>query len=321
MPAVETDSREDRSGDLVGGRYLLKAVVGRGAHAVVYRATDSLLGGDVALKVLSLAVAGNQEFAIRIVREQRAMAALRGSYAPEIYGATATNDGALCLVMELLGGIDLDEHLILRDEVNYPVTIDEVLSWIGPVVETLQLAHDLGIIHRDIKPGNIFIIGEPKIGSDVRVLDFGLAHLSSATRITKAGLLIGSPSYIAPEVWRGEPDRMDQRLDAYSVAAVIYRCLCGQVPFPHELLRDKLKAALGAPRPKISITRPELPIELDDWLARALSIEPEARYRSISQMWDAFLNAVGRPGSVECSVARPTRLDIPEAPAGRQQRN
>jgi serine/threonine protein kinase len=146
-------------------------------------------------------------------------------------------------------------------------------------------------VHRDLKPGNIFVLGRGGPGG-VRLLDFGLSSSEASTPITRDGIVIGSPSYIAPEVWAGNPRALDHRADVYSLGAILFRALGGQVPFPVEGLHEKLVAATTAERPSLHALRPDLPQMVDEWVRRALEIDPGRRFSSVRETWDALRRAL-----------------------------
>lgn len=264
-------------------------VIGRGGHSFVYKARDRKSGGLVAVKMLHDRVAGEPEYAVRMTREQRAMASLEGTAAAQVYGLTTSPDGALCLVMELLEGVDLDDHLIEIEAEHRRAELGAVLDWLAPVVDTLEVAHEAGIVHRDLKPGNIFLLRD----GGVRLLDFGLAKLTSSAPLTRRGTVMGSPSYIAPEVWAGAPEAIDHRVDIYSLGAIVFRALAGRVPFPGDTLKQKLDKVTGGKRPSLHELRPELPREVDDWVRQVLAVEPSGRFWRIRAMHAALLAALG----------------------------
>ena len=179
----------------------------------------------------------------------------------------------------------------------------EVLRTLDPVARALHTAHTKGIIHRDVKPANIFRVN-PEQGGGVRLMDFGLVKIAGSEQLTQAGMIAGSPSYIAPEVWRCEA--FDHRIDVYSLAAVAYRCLAGRTPFaapnPLELFMKVIKDE----RPRLSPFRPELPPEIDTWVAQALAIDKDQRYPYVSTMWNDLLRIVMRGTSPSAEKARAT---------------
>jgi len=189
-----------------------------GGHGVVYSAYDRDSGATVALKFLHDSVAIDPQYNIRMLREAQVMAALAGTSAIRVYGLRTTPEGALYLVMELLTGVDLDDHLTELEATGERLSVHRLFELLDPIVDTLEAAHARGIVHRDMKPANIFVLDS----GGVRLLDFGLAKVLTASPLTNDGMIAGSPSYIAPEVWRGNPRMLDQSAST-SIPSARYR--------------------------------------------------------------------------------------------------
>lgn len=277
-------------GKVLAGRYRLMQVVGRGAHGLVYRGIERETNAEVAVKVIHTGVSHRTELETRMRREYDALRALSGTAATRVY-ELVEQDEALCLVMELLHGQDFDEYLADIEEQGKLIDAPTLVEYLDPIADTLEHAHELGILHRDLKPGNIFIPGRGARGG-VRLLDFGLSRSGSSTPITLDGVVIGSPSYIAPEVWEGNPGTLDRRIDVYSFGAIIFRALAGRVPFPAESLREKLEAATTARRPSLRAVRPEFGPQIDAWVEKALAIRRQDRFDRVHAMWNALLEVL-----------------------------
>ncbi len=280
-------------GDTIGARYRLKAVIGEGGQATVYRADDLEKGGEVAVKVLNLRTSRDPAILERVTREQQAMMALAGTNAVKFVDAVRTQSGSLCLVMELLQGTDLQSELEAREAKGDLMSVDRVIEVMSPIVETLEKAHSVGIVHRDLKPGNIFVI-DPAVGGGTRLLDFGFARLQSSQQVTKTGMVLGSPHYIAPESWRGLPGTSDGRADVYALGVILFRALGGRLPFAGKNLQESLRLTTTAERPSLHALRPELSNNVDIWVERALAIDPEERFRGVGACWAELLWALGR---------------------------
>jgi eukaryotic-like serine/threonine-protein kinase len=276
-------------------RYELLNVIGRGGHSLVYRALDRELLAEVAIKVLHPSFALDSAHAVRLKREGHAMLELSGTSAVRVIELCRARDDALCLVMELLVGKDLDGYLSELQSWGVPVPWDTLLELLEPIVDTLETAHFRGIVHRDLKPGNIYVL-DPAHGGGVRLIDFGLVKLIDAEPLTQPGFVVGSPSYMAPEVWNGDPMRIDHRVDVYSLGAIVFRALAGGVPFEAQRISEKLRLATTAERPSLHARRPDLPPHIDEWVRRALAIEPDERFGSVRELWDDFREIV-RDGS------------------------
>ena len=281
----------DRTGQVIADQYTLDALIARGGQSEVYRARRRSDETEVAIKVLSDPLAADAQFRERMLREAQAMANLTGTAAVRLLDQCWTNDGVLCLVMELLRGTDLEHHLEALEARGQRADPQWLLTLLRPIVETLEIAHSQGIVHRDLKPANVFVV-DPAAGGGVRLLDFGFAKFARLPGVTEVGFVAGSPSYIPPESWRGNSAAIDRRADVYSLGAVIFRTLGGQPPFAAPELVDLLQLVTTAPRPSLVTLRPDLPAPLDEWVWSALAIEPESRFQSVTALLDALVNTL-----------------------------
>lgn len=284
---------------IVDDRYELLEVLGKGGHGVVHRARDLSTGALVAIKSLHDSVAADPEYAIRMLREAQAMAALSGTSAVRVHEFRTSQRGKLYLVMELLQGRDFDQYLYELETRGERVSPRFLLDAFEPIVDTLEAAHERGIIHRDLKPSNIFLVEEGGEHRGVRLLDFGLCKLKSASyALTQNGMIAGSPSYIAPEVWRGDPGALDHRLDVYSLGAIAYRALTGRVPFDAPSLFEKFELVMKAERPSLHAYRPDLSEYVDDWVKQALAVDANERFQNVRALWNALRGIIGTTPSL-----------------------
>ncbi len=289
---------------MIDKRYRLESELGRGGHGLVFRAFDQEQNLDVALKILNQAISDDPQYTVRLWREAQSLAALWGSSVVQVYGfGTDEENGFVYMSMELLEGETLADHLRDLEQFGDRMSAFSVLETLDPVARALHTAHTRGIIHRDLKPSNIILLF-PEKGGGTRLMDFGLAKIQGSMQLTQAGMVAGSPSYIAPEVWRAKP--FDHRIDVYSFAAVIFRALAGQPPFTGESMVDILMAATMGERPALSPIRPELPRDVDEWVKKALAIEAEDRYPYISSMWNDLIKIVMAGNGPSSSKARQT---------------
>ncbi|HKY38021.1 MAG TPA: serine/threonine-protein kinase [Polyangiaceae bacterium] len=279
----------DRIGQIIGQRYELLQVIGRGGQGMVYRAQDRWMQRAVAIKVLGSKAAREAHTVERLMREQQALSALKGTSAVELFDVCRGNDGELCLVMELLKGMDLDEYLYATEQRRERVPLQRIADLFEPIVSTLETAHAAGILHRDLKPANIFLLES----GDVRLLDFGMARLKKSAPLTAAGTVMGSPSFMAPEAWSGVSDLMDQRADVYSLGVILFRVLAGELPFEGENLTQKFAFATTAARPSLRELRPDLPRAIDGWVEAALAIDRDQRFGNVRALWNALLGVLG----------------------------
>jgi eukaryotic-like serine/threonine-protein kinase len=274
----------DRSDEIVGGRYRLIAVLDRGGQGAVYRGVDLRMGDEVAVKVLVPPDKVDASFRERMLREVHALTVLAGTAAVRIYHQVWGDDGALFLIMELLRGANLETCLDVAKERQQPLGFADLLPILEPVVSTLEIAHAAGILHRDLKPGNIFVQND----GTVRLLDFGFAKFLRMRSLTLAGHIAGSPSYIAPECWKETTETLDQRIDVYGFSAVAFRALAGRPPFVGDSVIHIMRQCSSAPRPSLHALRPDLPPAIDDWVKAALAIERDERFTTVRASWRAL---------------------------------
>ena len=268
-PAVRAD-RQLARGERVGEHQILD-VVGRGAFGTVYRAVHPVLERQVAIKVLHSS--DDPGVAQRFVDEARAIHRIRHPNLVEVTGFGELPNGQLYYAMELLNGGTLAAHL----EAKGPLEPALALYVLSAVAEALDAAHAQGILHRDLKPDNIFIEGEFAPGCRVKLLDFGIAKLlgeGSAVR-TRSGMLIGTPAYMSPEQCGGEP--MDERSDVYALGVIAFELLTGKRPFPGKTVRETMAQHMFEPPPRASQAHAGLPVSVDAPLLAMLSKVPAER--------------------------------------------
>jgi serine/threonine-protein kinase len=289
---------------LIANRYEVGEVVGRGGYGMVCRGFDRVAGRPVALKMLSPEAGRDPDVVERMLREQQALVALSGTCAVTAIDLCRLESGAPCLIMEWLDGRDLEQELSEREARGALGSMDQLLRALEPLTQTLGRAHELGLVHRDIKPANIFVTSGPE--PSTRLLDFGLSRMKSAAPLTQLGMVMGSPSYIAPETWRGNSSALDGRADLFSLAVIVFRWLTGKLPFDAPDLLGKMNAVTTGPRPSVVALRPELPPALDSWMARALAVEPDARFQTAQDFYLAFgAAAMGLEPPDDASGTRP----------------
>jgi serine/threonine-protein kinase len=277
-----------RIGQRVKKRYEILAVIGEGGQGSVYKARDRRDGDEVAIKVLN-GKAADPAAAERMHREAGALVTLWGTCAVKVVDQGWTDDGCFAIVMELLIGEDLEAACKRYEQVGKHLPLSTVVSVFEPLVSTLERAHNSGIVHRDLKPSNVFVLDD-SVGGGVRLLDFGFAKFLRMSKLTEAGMIAGSPSYVAPETWDGM--EADPRADVYALAAMMYRTLAGRPPFTGTI-GELLQSVSTAPRPSLRALRPELPEAIDDWTLYGLAIKREGRFQTVRALWNAFLGALG----------------------------
>jgi serine/threonine protein kinase len=273
----------------MAGAYVLKRELASGGGGTVYEAQHRILGRRAAVKVLRRQLAASAQMNARFLQEARAVNMIKHPNIVDILDFGDLPDGRPFYVMELLEGIDL--RSILTERGRFPAT--EVLEILEPVCSALQAAHDLGIVHRDLKASNIFIgtAGEKRV---IKLLDFGIAKLmrpeGGEGGLTVVGTRLGTSYTMAPEQIRG--DAVDQRTDIYALGVVLYHLLTGQYPFRAETMTDIERQHLEAPPPRPSQAAPVSPA-LDVVVLRCMEKSPERRYPSARAFMEALRDAVG----------------------------
>ncbi|MCA9628146.1 MAG: serine/threonine protein kinase [Myxococcales bacterium] len=281
-------------GSVIQDRYRILAKVGSGAHGVVYRARDLETRDEVALKFLGSGFGFDPQYNRRLEREAQAMARLRGTHAVHVHNIRHTDDGLTYIVMEMLHGHNLEDYLAQAEQLGGQIKPDRLLMLLRPVVDTLEAAHAQGIVHRDLKPANIFVI-DKQHGGGVRLLDFGLVKVLNASALTDDGMVAGSPSYIAPEAWAGNPRILDHRIDLYALGVIVFRALSGHLPTPRGGLINTMQWATGGERPSLHALRTSLPPSIDFWVEKALAIAPEDRFQTVRSQLNALESILATP--------------------------
>jgi serine/threonine-protein kinase len=254
------------------GKYIVECVIGEGAMGVVYRASDPLINRRVAIKVMADSLAKDPTLRERFLREAQAAGSLQHPNLVTIYDFGEIDDH-LYIAMEYIEGDDLAD--LLRKRV--PIPIDQALDLVIGLLQGLAFAHKRGIVHRDIKPANIRVDGE----GHARLMDFGVAHLSTS-EMTNTGVLLGTPSYMAPEQITGNPVSVET--DIFSVGAVLYELIAGTRPFHGDTLQALMYQVLMKVPDSLDVVVPGLPSGLNLIVMRALEKEQSQRYRSALAM-------------------------------------
>jgi serine/threonine protein kinase len=284
-------SPDPAAGTVVAG-YRIVEQAGSGGMGVVYRAEETGLGGrPVALKLLPPALAGDPDFRARFLREMRVAAAIDHPNIVPIYRA-GEDRGLLYLAMRYVHASDLRRVLQAEGRLDPGRT----LAILDQVARALDAAHARGLVHRDVKPGNI-LLAPPVIDGDpehVYLVDFGLARSDSDDRsIGGPGSFLGTPRYAAPEQAAGRP--VDGRADGYALGCVLYECLTGQPPFPDGSGEAVLLAHLESPPPQVTTLRPDLPPAINQVIAQAMAKAPADRFPTCRALITAARHALTRP--------------------------
>jgi eukaryotic-like serine/threonine-protein kinase len=287
------------------GRYEIIGELGRGAMGIVYKARDPVIGRLVAIKTIRVGdfTAPHQIEGLktRLVREAQSAGSL---FHPNIVTVfdVGEEDGLSYIAMELVEGVSLEDVL----ESDQVLSESTILHIARQVADALDYAHQRGIVHRDIKPGNILVTQDGR----VKVADFGIAKVGSA-KMTQTGMLLGSPAYMAPEHFQGQP--LDGRSDIFALGVVIYELITGQPPFAEENLGTlSYKIVHEDAVPPIRL-KPSISPSLNDLVMKALARDPKLRFQNAGELCTALDALLGRSPSAHGTVDIPAAAQQSEA--------
>ena len=268
------------------GKYQLERIIGRGGMSDVYRARHSSMGREVAVKVLHRHLSMDGAFVVRFQREASLMARLRHPHIVLVLDFDHQN-GTYYIVLERVEGSTLAAEISARNRTGTGFSLPEVAILLCGVGSALDHAHAVGMIHRDLKPGNVFFTpdGEPVIG------DFGMAQIAGLSGATPTGSVGGTPAYMAPEQGLGRA--IDRRSDIYSLGVIVFQLLTGRIPFQADSPVAMMMKHANAPLPDPQSLNPALPDAVSDIISTALEKAPADRYDTAGEFSDAMARAVG----------------------------
>ncbi|WP_433930225.1 serine/threonine-protein kinase [Sorangium cellulosum] len=306
-------------------KYRLERRLGGGGMGDLWLGFDIKLRRRVVIKFIRSFAATEPELIARFEREARASARVRSPYVIETYDY-GVDRGCAFIVMEYLEGEDMNRRLDREQK----LPLAQAATLFTQLGKALDAVHAAGVIHRDLKPGNIFITSS---GGDelVKVLDFGVAKSScSRDRITKTGMVLGTPRYMSPEQTMA-PKQVDYRSDLWSMAVILFRAITGQCPFAGATINELVRHICQTSFPRASALAPELPPSIDAFFTRAFQFDPGARFQSGKEMMEAFAAIVqqapaslrspeppraipGPPPSERSAIMKRRALGVPAAP-------
>jgi predicted Ser/Thr protein kinase len=301
-------------GKVIDGRYEIQARIGEGGMGVVYKARQTTIDRVIALKMLNAQVAGDPNWVQRFANEARACSRLQHPNTIRMFDFGQTPDGRLFMTMEFLDGVSLRDALA-----KGPLAPHRVVKILNQCCASLAEAHSIGIIHRDIKPDNVFLLNMAGQPDFVKLLDFSVAKLIESDRMkTQAGVVFGTPQYMSPEQGRGLP--LDARSDLYALGILAFEMLTGAVPFhddnPMTVIQMHLHAAVP-PLPQ------SIPYSVQQIVRRALEKEPSRRYQSSGEMMQQCQNVFAEltqgampVGAQRTMIAGPPGMQQPMPPRG-----
>jgi len=309
-------------GDILGGRYELLSLLGVGGTGAVFEARHITIGRVVALKILLPEIAANPTVAQRFLQEAQTANAVRHRNIVEVIDF-GSDEGRLWMVMEYLRG----ESLAATLKREAPMRPAAIIALLDPILAALHLAHGQGIIHRDVKPHNIFVVHEPDGERVPKLLDFGIAKrlVQTDVQLTGTGMILGTPAYMAPEQARGARD-VTPAADQYALGAILYQALSGQIPHQADTYPAMLIAIVSGPPVDLGHVRPDLDPALTALVMRALHPDPAARFASVAALrqalrpfrgdLDAQSHGASMPPAGSLPPPAPTRPDGTGLPLG-----
>jgi len=295
-------------GGLVPGsrvaEYVIEEQIGAGGMAAVFRARDEVLGRLAAVKVLSRTMASDEEFRVRFLRESRAVAAVDHPHIIPVYAAGETDKVLYIATRFILGG----DLAMLLGRAGGVLSPERAVALVSQVASALDAAHAAGLVHRDVKPGNILVDAIPGWPEHAYLSDFGLSKGAlSATGLTATGQFLGTPDYCSPEQIRGAA--VDGRADQYALACVAFVLLTGALPFRRKETMATLFAHINDPAPSLAALRPALPAAVDAVAARGLAKSPADRYERCGEFAAALRDALAPIGQAPADGGWPGYSD------------
>ncbi len=293
-------------GDVIEGKYLVGDVLGEGGMGVVLAGEHTLLRQPIAIKLLALKYAADRQFRARFLREARAAASLSSEHAVRIIDVGTTVEKLPFMVMERLEGESLEAH-VERGPLSVSMTLEVVAQALLAVAD----AHGRGLVHRDLKPGNLFLTPKEDGTFRVKVLDFGISKSmldgdasKSDASLTAPRALLGSPLYMSPEQLR-DASGVDARTDVWAMGVVIFELLSGRAPFETSSIPELYAKILNEPTPSLRALVPSVSVELEAVVLRCLEKDRSLRYAHAAELGAAIgrLREVDRGASVAATVA------------------
>jgi serine/threonine-protein kinase len=291
-------------GTVLDERYEITGLLGQGGMGHVLAARHVVLGQRLAIKVLRREMTRDAEIVERFRREARAASAIGHAGIVQVKDFGSLASGASYYVMEHVDGVGLAD--VIADEGALP--IERAIDVVRQMADALGAAHAAGIIHRDVKPENVILTSFAGRPDHVKLLDFGIAKLDFASRLSGAHRVLGTPHYMSPEQAKGQ--KLDQRCDVYALGIVLFELLTGAVPFDDRQPLEVLRQQIHSVPPSVKVLRPEVPDGVADAIARCLEKSPEARPADMLALADLLAPFGPQRGGLFASSSVPTPAPV-----------
>jgi len=286
------DSLPDIQGTTIAGRYRVERLIGQGGMGSVWAGRHVTLNQLVAIKFVHPKLAGSAEALRRFDTEAKAAARIKSRHAVAVYDHGVTESGQPYIVMEYLEGESLEQAIVRRGK----LPLHEVAEIVQQAARALHAAHEVGVVHRDLKPDNVFLARDDEAGArgySVKLVDFGIAKMvheeaAAGASATQAGMVLGTPHYMSPEALTASAP-VSTASDIWSLGACAFSAVCGRVPFEGDAIGDVVLKVCAAPMPVPSQLQPSLPRAFDAWFERACSRDPKRRFASVVELADALV--------------------------------
>jgi eukaryotic-like serine/threonine-protein kinase len=302
---------EVTAGQVIGGKWRIVRLIGRGGMGAVYEGQHISVGNRVALKFIDSEFARQPEITTRFQREAQAAAAAESAHIIQVFDVGQTDQGLPYIVMELLRGEDLRSRM---QRLGGRLPHGEALHVIAQTLRGLHRAHEAGIVHRDLKPDNVFVVDRDDDPLFAKIVDFGISKVtrragdtSSHNTITRQGVVLGTPFYMSPEQAQAAGN-LDERTDLWSVGAILYECLAGHPPYGGDSYEQIIISICTTDAPFLSHVDPAIPAPLAAFVARALSRDRAKRFQSAKEMLAALRETqavLGMPRTADPLVSAP----------------
>lgn len=302
------------AGTVLEGAYRITRLLGEGGMGAVYEGIQLRLNKRVAIKLMARDLAASREALARFHREAEITSHLGHPHLVTVIDFGQAESGEPYLVMEYLEGEDLDHRL--HREGRMP--LEAAVRVVGQVASALNAAHDKGVVHRDLKPGNVFLVQIPGEPDFVKVLDFGISKMKAArTQLTSASAVMGTPNYMSPEQATGMVEEIDHRADQWALGCITWEMLLGRCPFVADDVTALMYQIIHLDPPPLAARVPGVPPAVEQVLRRALSKQPANRFSSLREFARAF--EVAAAGGVDVKNAVAARLPKSLDPGSAQQ--